>query len=145
MDYEEATRKVRHIIKYEAIIRAAIKEKRAEQTQKSDGGHVPGHVSKPTETAAIENLTPIKGVYYKVGSKKRLYYLPRPEQWIYCIEAVRETLTDREKAFLDVAFHSQDWSVCADFSLSRPTFYSLKNEMVNRVALKAAAEGLIHY
>lgn len=143
MDYTEFVKLTRHVIKYELVIRAAIREARIDRQRKQgSGGHVPGRVSKPTEAAAIANLTPIKTVFYKIGAKKQSYRLDEPEKWLEAIESVRKTLSERDKAFMDTAFSSPDWSVCADFRLSRPTFYSMKADLTSRVALAAACLGL---
>lgn len=143
MENEAFMKLARHVIKHEAVIRAAVLEKRLDrQREQAGGGHVPGKVSKPTEAAAIANLTPIRTVFYQTGKKKHSYRLEEPEKWLEAIENVRRFLSERDKAFMAAAFSRPDWSVCADFRLSRPTYYAMKTNLVSYVAVEAARLGL---
>ncbi len=144
MDYEEITRTIKQILKNEKKIRQAIAEKRAEMAKPASGiGRAPGHISKPTEAAALQNLTPVGFIYFYSGWRKEKIRLDRPEEWLACIDAVKQSLVPREREFMTQAFTEQDWEVCADFDVPRSTLYNMKREIISRVAVAAAMKGLL--
>ncbi len=144
MDYEEITQTVKRILKNEKKIRQAIAEKRAARTKPTDGGgRAPGHISKPTEVAALQNLTPVDFIYFCAGWKREKIRLDRPEEWMACIDEVKHSLVPRERELMTQAFTAQDWEVCAELNISRITYYAVKREIISRVAVAAATKGLL--
>ncbi len=144
MEYEETIRLIKLILKNEKVIRQAVAEKRAEQAKhKETVGRAPGHISKPTEIAALQNLTPIEFVYFRAGWRKSRVILENPEKWLECIDKVRESLRPWDQKFMRRAFTSQDWRVCAEMDVSRVSYYALKKEIASKIAVKAASAGLL--
>ena len=144
MEYEEITKLIKLILRNEKAIRQAVAEKRAEQAKhKETVGRAPGHISKPTEIAALQNLTPIDYVYFRAGWRKSRVMLENPEKWLECVDKVRGSFPPWERKFMNLAFTSQDWRVCAECCITEKTFYARKKEIVSKVAVKAASAGLI--
>ena len=144
MEYEEAVWFIKLILKNEKVIRLAVAEKRAEQAKHEETvGRAPGHISKPTEIAALQNLTPIDYVCFRAGWRKSRVMLEDPEKWLECIDKVRGSLRPWDQKFMRRAFTSQDWRVCAEMGMSQKTFYTLKKEIVSKIAVKAASAGLL--
>lgn len=144
MEYEEMNRLIKLILKNERVIRQAVAEKRASFAKHEETvGRAPGHISKPTEIAALQNLTPIDYVYFRAGWRKQKIRLDNPEKWLECIDKVRGSLRPWDQKFMNRAFTSQDWRVCAELGVSRRAFYTLKTEIVSKVAVKAASAGLL--
>lgn len=136
---------IKRIIRYEKAIRQAVKEKRIERRghRVQSEGRAPLHVSKPTEMAAIENLSALDYVFIQCGSHKAKRRIDNPEGWLNAVSFVRESLSSFDRKFMAEAFRRSDWSVCADFHMSAQKFYALKKEIVMKVAVKAAVDGLI--
>ena len=144
MEYEEITKLIKLILRNEKAIRQAVAEKRAEQAKHEETvGRAPGHISKPTEIAALQNLTPIDFVYFRAGWRKQKFRLDNPEKWLECIDKVRGSLRPWDQKFMRRAFTSQDWRVCAELDVSRISYYALKKEIVSKIAVKAASAGLL--
>lgn len=144
MEYDEIVRLIKRILRNEKAIREAVAEKREQMAQREEvAGRAPGHISKPTEAAALQNLTPIDFVYFYAGWNREKTRLDAPEVWLSCIDEVRAALEPWEQKFMSRAFTSQDWQNCADLNVSRITYYATKKEIVSRVAVKAAARGLL--
>ncbi len=144
MRYDEVVRLIKRVLRNEQAIRQAIAEKRAARAKPAEGGgRAPGHISKPTETAALQNLTPVDFIYFCVGWKKEKVRLDRPEDWIACIDAVKYSLVPWEQKFMARAFTSQDTEACEELNVSRITYYAMKREIISRVALVAASKGLL--
>ncbi len=144
MEYEEMNRLIKLILKNERVIRQAVAEKRASFVKREETvGRAPGHISKPTEIAALQNLTPIDCVYFRAGWRKQKIRLNNPEKWLECIDKVRGSLRPWDQKFMNRAFTSQDWRVCAELGVARRVFYTLKTEIVSKVAVKAASAGLL--
>lgn len=145
--FDELQAHIKRMIRYETDIRRAVKEQREERRKRRDdgGGRAPLHISKPTEMMAIENLTPLECVYVRCGAKKARARIENPEGWLQAISFVRGSLPSFEKRFMAVAFYQSDWIVCSDFHLSTQKFYALKKEIIMKVAIKAAADGLISF
>ena len=144
MEYEEITKRIKLILRNEKAIRQAVAEKRASfAVHEETVGRAPGHISKPTEIAALQNLTPIEFVYFRSGWRKEKIRLDYPEKWLECIDRVRGSLRPWDRKFMNLAFTSQDWRVCSELGTSRRAFYTMKTEIVSKVAVKAASAGLI--
>lgn len=144
MRYDEVVRLIKRVLRNEQAIRQAIAEKRAARAKPAEGGgRAPGHISKPTETAALQNLTPVDFIYFCVGWRKEKIRLDRPEEWLACIDAVKYSLVPWEQKFMSRAFTSQDWEACPELNVSRTAFYEMKKEIVARIAVTAAARGLL--
>lgn len=145
MTFEELQAHIKRIIRYERAIRQAVAEKRSEQRRRKGNGEgrAPLRVSKPTEEMAIANLMPLNHVYITCGQKKGRVKIDNPEIWMTCLDAVRRSLSAFDRRFMAEAFCRSDWSVCSDFFISHQKFYALKKEIIAKVAIKAAAEGLV--
>ena len=144
MEYEEAVWFIKLILKNEKVIRLAVAEKRASFAKHEETvGRAPGHISKPTEIAALQNLTPIDYVCFRAGWRKQKIRLDNPEKWLECVDNVRGSLRPWDQKFMRRAFTSQDWRVCAEMGMSQKTFYTLKKEIVSKIAVKAASAGLL--
>ena len=144
MEYEEITKLIKLILRNEKAIRLAVAEKRASFAKHEETvGRAPGHISKPTEIAALQNLTPIDYVCFRAGWRKQKFRLDNPEKWLECIDKVRGSLRPWDQKFMRRAFTSQDWRVCAELDVSRISYYALKKEIVSKIAVKAASAGLL--
>lgn len=144
MEYEETVRLIKIILRNEKTIRQDVAEKRASFAKHEETvGRAPGHISKPTEIAALQNLTPIDFVYFRAGWRKQKIRLDNPEKWLECIDKVRGSLRPWDQKFMRHAFTSQDWRVCADMGISQKTFYTLKKDIVSRIAVNAGRIGLL--
>lgn len=144
MEYDEIVRLIKRILRNEKAIREAVAEKREQMAQREEvAGRAPGHISKPTEAAALQNLTPIDFVYFYAGWRKEKIRLTYPETWLACLDEVRASLSPWEQKFMERAFVSQDWEICADLGIARTAFYALKKDIVSQIAIKAARFGII--
>ena len=144
MEYEEITKLIKLILRNEKAIRQAVAEKRAEQAKYEETvGRAPGHISKPTEIAALQNLTPIDYISFRAGWRREKIRLEHPESWLMCIDRVRDALPEWDQKFMRRAFTSQDWRVCADMGISRRAFYTMKKDLISRIAVRAGRIGLL--
>ena len=144
MEYDEIVRLIKRILRNEKAIREAVAEKREQMAPREEvAGRAPGHISKPTEAAALQNLTPIDFIYFYAGWNREKTRLDAPEVWLVCIDEVRAALEPWEQKFMSRAFTSQDWQNYEDLNVSRNAYYAIKKEIVAKIAVKAAARGLL--
>lgn len=144
MEYEETVKLIKIILRNEKTIRQAVAEKRASFAKHEETvGRAPGHISKPTEIAALQNLTPIDYISFRAGWRREKIRLEHPESWLACIDRVRDALPEWDQKFMRRAFTSQDWRVCADMGISRRAFYTMKKDLISRIAVRAGRIGLL--
>jgi hypothetical protein len=100
-------------------------------------------VGNPTESAAIQNIMPLRSV--KVGTS----YLGWPEEWLRVVDATRLYCSndmDMTIVLSDYYGAKEGYSrVCAKLSISANTLSRLKNEIRYQAALCAANLNLIRF
>lgn len=130
-------RVVEYIFSHEKKIRDAVYARRNDIQRCEVRG---GGIGNPTETAALNNVTPIFSVQID-GNDLRW-----PEKWIAVIDATRDNFRyDNERMVIisDMSGCIDYRLTCAKLTISQSTYYHMRQDILQFAAMCGANLGLI--
>lgn len=133
-----------YIFFHESEIRKAVYEARHDIQRETlaAGGGSGSHISNPTESEALRNITPLSKVTVGKGASAR--ELDNPELWLQVIDKTYEWCDHDQRIAAKDKYSGVDWRVtCAKLSIVQSTLSRLISDVRHRASLCAVQYGLI--